>query len=239
MTVASVTRRTERIETIAQVLILILIAGMAGAASFTHVHDWTMRNAPVGTGTWFGWANAVISELTPGAAGIEIRRRKRHNGKTGYPMAVLIAAVVLSLTAQVAEARPGPAGWTAATVPALAFLALTKLILTSTGIPPEPAPEPAQQPAAPIGTLPAITARDTATASAPAEIPTGQLLISARMIAFGYQQETGTPITPGELAIRLDIPPALADSLHTALTSGETNPPQAVTAVNGTARNRP
>ena len=34
--------RTGRTETVAQVLILLLIAGMAGAASFTHVHDWTM-----------------------------------------------------------------------------------------------------------------------------------------------------------------------------------------------------
>ena len=66
--------RTGRTETIAHVLILLLIAGMAGAASFTHVHDWTMRNAPPGTGSWFGWANAVISELTPTAAGLDIRR---------------------------------------------------------------------------------------------------------------------------------------------------------------------
>ena len=49
-------------------LILPLIAGTAGAASFTHVHDWTMRNPPAGTGSWFGWANAIISELTPTAA---------------------------------------------------------------------------------------------------------------------------------------------------------------------------
>ena len=69
--------RTERAESIVQVLILLFVAGMAGAASFTHVHDWTMRNAPAGTGSWFGWANAVITELVPAAAGIEVRRRKR------------------------------------------------------------------------------------------------------------------------------------------------------------------
>src|SRR6516225_10694718 len=89
--------RTSRAETIGQVLILLLIAGMAGAASFTHVHDWTMHNAPPGTGTWFGWANAVISELTPTAAGIDIRRRKRHHQPIGYPITVLIAAAILSL----------------------------------------------------------------------------------------------------------------------------------------------
>ena len=41
--------RPDRTETTVQVLILLLVAAMAGAASFTHVHDWTMRNAPAGT----------------------------------------------------------------------------------------------------------------------------------------------------------------------------------------------
>src|SRR5215472_13040555 len=105
---------------------------MAGAASFTHVHDWTMHNVPAGTGGWFGWANAVISELTPTAAGLEIRRRKRANRPVAYPMTVLIAAAALSLTAQVAQAKHSPTGWLVATVPALAFLALTKLVLSRT-----------------------------------------------------------------------------------------------------------
>jgi hypothetical protein len=124
--------RPERAEAIIQVLILLIIAGMAGAASFTHVHDWTMRNAPPGTGSWFGWANAIISELTPTAAGIEIRRRKRQHRTAAYPMAVLIATAALSLAAQVAQARPSITGWLLAAVPALAFLALTKLIFSRT-----------------------------------------------------------------------------------------------------------
>src|SRR5215475_13516064 len=125
---------------------------MAGAASFTHVHDWTMRNAPPGTGSWFGWANAVISDLTPTAAGIEIRRRKRHHQPIAYPMAVLIAAATLSLSAQVAEAKAGPTGWLISAVPALAFLALSKLVLSRTS--PTPQGEP------------------TSTTSAPAKTPT-------------------------------------------------------------------
>src|SRR6185312_7819290 len=118
-------------ERLVQVLILIFIASMAGAASFTHVHNWTMSNAPRGTGSCFGWANAVISELTPTAAGSEIRRRKRTRQSVRYPMAILIAAAILSLTAQVSEARPTVSGWISSAVPALAFLALTKLVLSS------------------------------------------------------------------------------------------------------------
>ena len=127
--------KSNRAEGIVQVLILILVAGMAGAASFTHVHNWTMDNAPAGTGSWFGWANAVISELTPTAAGIEIRRRRCNDphAPIAYPMAILIAAAVLSLSAQVAEARPTIGGWISSAVPALAFLALTKLVLSRSG----------------------------------------------------------------------------------------------------------
>jgi hypothetical protein len=235
--------RTDRTEGIAQVLILLLIAGMAGAASFTHVHDWTMRSAPPGTGSWFGWANAVISDLTPTAAGIEIRRRKRHHQPISYPMTVLIAAAVLSLAAQVAQARPTIAGWISSAVPALAFLALTKLVLGRTTTTPNGEPRCA------TATIPTATSAPTAgnttptPTAAPAAatptpevlhslqpVPSGQLLISARMTAFNHQQATGQPITASELAERLTIPMALAGALIDHL--GDIRPP--VTAVNGT-----
>ena len=122
--------RTERAESIVQVLILLFVAGMAGAASFTHVHDWTMRNAPHGTGSWFGWANAVITELVPAAAGIEVRRRKRDRRPVTYPMAVLITAAAVSLAAQLSDATHTLGGALAFALPALAFLALTKLALS-------------------------------------------------------------------------------------------------------------
>jgi hypothetical protein len=248
--------KTGRAEGLVQVLILIAIAGMAGAASFTHVHNWTMSNAPHGTGSWFGWANAIISELTPTAAGIEIRRRKRNHQSVRYPMAILIAAAALSLSAQVAEARPTIGGWISAAVPALAFLALTKLILSR---PPAKKEEPA---CAETASKPPVTASTSPAKNAPAPattmtagtssppptpalapdtlrdlrpVPSGQLLMSARMAAFSHQQETGHPITPGELATRMDVPPALAESLLDHLGGTDTPPP--VTAINGTVVN--
>jgi hypothetical protein len=267
--------RTERTETIAQVLILLLIAGMAGAASFTHVHDWTMHNAPPGTGTWFGWANAVISELTPTAAGIEIRRRKRHRHGIAYPMGVLIAAAVLSLAAQVAEARPTIAGWISSAVPALAFLALTKLILGRTtaetgepscamtaskppasaktmtapatvttgtnplagGTGPKTSAPPADSPAPTQAAAPAAPTLTPETLRALQPVPSGQLQISARMTAFAHQQATGQPITPGQLAERLVIPLALAESLLDHL--GGTPPPVTVNGTPVHAEDRP
>ena len=229
--------RPERAEATLQVLILLLIAGMAGAASFTHVHDWTMRNAPPGTGSWFGWANAIISELTPTAAGIEIRRRKRQHRTAAYPMAVLIAAAALSLAAQVAQARPSITGWLLAAVPALAFLALTKLIFSRTPAHPRPPHPPAAPPG--TGTTPGtatgspVTTTVTATASEPGQAddtPASPLLLSARMTAFAHHQATGQTITPDALASHLNIPHTLAGTLLHHI--GGTPPP--VTAINGT-----
>ena len=225
--------RPDRIEAALQVLILLLIAAMAGAASFTHVHDWTMSNTPAGTGSWFGWANAIISELTPAAAGIEIRRRKRQHRPAAYPLAVLIAAAALSLSAQVAQARPSLTGWLLAAVPALAFLALTKLVFSRT---PAQASDP--QPhttAATPDTAPATTADTPAPPTTPApdrleDIPASQLLLSARMAAFAHQQATGQPITPADLAAHLGIPHTLAATLLHHIDGA----PPPVTALNGT-----
>ena len=231
--------RPERIENTVQILILLLIGGMAGAASFTHVHDWTMHNAPAGTGGWFGWANAVISELTPTAAGLEIRRRKRQHRSIAYPMTVLIAAAALSLAAQVAEAQASPTGWLLAAVPALAFLALSKLVLSRTGgqAPAPTTPGEHSAAAATIAPEPGSHTADSLaeqSADPPAELP-AQLLTSARMAAFAHHQATGQPITADGLATHLGIPPTLAGTLlHHLDGTGTPGITPSVTAVNGT-----
>ncbi|MFG1757483.1 DUF2637 domain-containing protein [Micromonospora echinofusca] len=135
----------DRVEGIVLVLIVLTVGGLAGAASFTHVHDWTMANSPAGTGDWFGWANAAISELLPLAALLTIRRRRRTGGPIGYPMFLLVCAVALSLSAQLAVAKPGVSGWLLSAVPALAFLGLSKLVFSAT--PAAPAAVPVDKPA--------------------------------------------------------------------------------------------
>jgi hypothetical protein len=144
--------RRERVEIALLVLILLVVAIFAGAASFTHVKEWTMANSPAGTPAWFGWANAVISELIPAAALLEIRRCRRTGGPVGYPLFLIVAAVALSLSAQLAVAKPGLSGWLLSAVPALAFLGLSKLVLTApVGTPdPEPVPAPPVEVPAPV-----------------------------------------------------------------------------------------
>jgi hypothetical protein len=239
-----------RVEGVVLVLILLTVAGFAGAASFTHVKDWTLANSPAGTGEWFGWANAVISELVPIAALLTIRRRRRTKGPIGYPLFLLIAAAGLSLAAQLAVAKPGPSGWLLSAVPALAFMALVKLVLapapvvredttpavkpaepirvqvaeqvTTEPAPPAaitPAPEPTPTPAAEPAPAaePTVTSAVepepvTAPAPEPVDVPT-HLLPMARFAAVQHEQTTGAPITPAELANRLDIAPAVAGQL--------------------------
>jgi hypothetical protein len=121
----------DRAETVVLAAILTVVAVAAGWASFTHVHDWTMRHAPAGTPDAFGWVNAVISELVPVAAFLTIRRRRRVGAPIGYPLALLIAAASLSLAAQLAVAQPSPSGWLLSAVPALAFMALVKLVFVT------------------------------------------------------------------------------------------------------------
>ncbi|NBE82974.1 DUF2637 domain-containing protein [Micromonospora rubida] len=133
----------DRVEGVVLVLIVLTVGGLAGAASFTHVHDWTMANSPAGTGDWFGWANAAISELLPLAALLTIRRRRRTGGPVGYPLFLLVCAVALSLSAQLAVATPSMSGWLLSAVPALAFLGLSKLIFSAT---PTPAALPVDKP---------------------------------------------------------------------------------------------
>lgn len=140
-------------EGFALVLILFVVAAMAGAASFTHVHDWTMANSPADTPGWFGWANAVISELVPVACALVIRRRRRAGESVGYPFVVLVGAVLLSLAAQLAVAKPGFSGGLLSSVPAIAFMALVKLVLST-----KPPKAPAESPSV---TEPAVTPEPT------------------------------------------------------------------------------
>src|SRR4029079_7380583 len=105
-----------------------------------------MDNSPTGTGDWFGWANAVITELVPTASALVMRRRHRNRQSIWYPMCLMMAAVGTSLWAQLAVANPTPAGYVVSAIPALAFLGLTKLILSAT------------KPAAPATPVPASAA---------------------------------------------------------------------------------
>jgi|GEM_PF-1192556 len=303
-------------------VIVLLVGLMAGAASFSHVHDWTMHNSPAGTGDWFGWANAVITELIPTAALIVIAIRRRNGEGIGYPMFLLVVAVGLSLTAQLAVAQPTVFGWMVSALPALAFFALSKLVFsqarpirqataphepllsvpaaapttpvvtvppaptpapttpaalppapTTPHVPTTPAPIPAPAPtptpavlahrstgrpatpapsaAPPAGTRPArtrpntptptagrpapsttdrhVTASDAAQLTLPVAPP--ELLARAAQVATEYRAQHGTPITAGQLAVRLKVTSEVAAQALAAL--NPENSTSTIPTVNG------
>jgi hypothetical protein len=118
--------RSARVEGVVQVVIMLAIGGAAGAGSFRHVHDVAAAHGQVG---WLAWADAVVLELMSIASGLELRRRKRCHVSVGFPAAVMVAAVALSLSAQVVEAERSVVGWIAAAIPALGFLVMVKIAL--------------------------------------------------------------------------------------------------------------
>ena len=205
----------DRIEGVLLVLILLGIGAVSAAASFTHIHDWTMANSPTGTGDWFGWANAVVSDLVPLGVGLEVRRRRRHHLRIGaYPITVILAAAALSLAGQLAEARPSITGWLLAAVPTLGFLALTKLVISR-----PTAPVPLMQPRAGMATATAPVHGSVHPAIA--ELNSDDLLPGARIIADAYQRATGRSVNRDILADRLHIPLHTAQRLLDALSATE------------------
>jgi hypothetical protein len=132
MTTANTQPKTSRATEALLVIIVLVVGTMAGAASFRHVHDWTLDHSPTGTASWLGWANAVITELVPTAALIVIARRRKSGTPIGYPIFLLIVAVGFSLTAQLAVAEYSTFGWMVSALPSLAFFALSKLVFSAT-----------------------------------------------------------------------------------------------------------
>ncbi|PPA56716.1 hypothetical protein [Micromonospora chalcea] len=175
------------LEAVALVLILLIVAATAGWASFSHVHDWTMRHVPPGTPDAFGWANAVLSDLVPVACLLDIRRRRRHRQPISYPVFLMLAFASFSLAAQLAVADASPSGWLLSALPALAFMALTKLVFTGTATPapapvkPTPAPAPVREPvdAEPVDVPNAPAPVFTPPAPAAAVAPVRSALVSS------------------------------------------------------------
>jgi hypothetical protein len=182
----------ERLQDGTLLLIVLLVGLMAGAASFNHVHDWTLANSPKNTADWFGWANAVISELIPTASLIEIGRRRRTSTSASvrYPMVLLVAAVSVSLTAQLAVAQPSVFGWMVSALPALAFFALSKLVFTATAHRPTDNPVTALTPA----TSPAMSPDTTQVEVRPAAARKTRATSTAKKTAPAKKTPARTPV---------------------------------------------
>ncbi|MEE1749129.1 DUF2637 domain-containing protein [Streptomyces sp. JV184] len=217
-------------------------AVIAGALSFSHLHDLALA---AGQDGWKAWAYPISVDLLLVAAW---RRMRTHTGNR--PAWVwFVIALAASLGANIATAglldldhvpawlRILVAGW-----PALAFLGGTLLAHAPTPVEVPDAPEPvseqptlaAQEPAPdvtverapepeaapelpPVPEPAPVPAVAPAPAPAPAMAVPPALLDHARKIADTHHATTGNRIDPGTLRARLGVPGPLADAITAQL----------------------
>ncbi|MFF9910673.1 DUF2637 domain-containing protein [Streptomyces sp. NPDC013457] len=219
-------------------------AVIAGALSFSHLHDLAQA---AGQDGWKAWAYPVSVDLLLVAAW----RRMRTDGGNRDAWLWFAIALVASLGANVATAgmldmndvppwlRILVAGW-----PALAFLGGTLLAHAHTPDPkheptadhqpvetfesdltveraPDPSPELPPAIADPAEPTPVPAQKEfppEPAASVPAVAVPPALLDHARKIADAHHAQTGAPIDAATLRSRLGVPSALADSIALQLT---------------------
>ncbi|MET7364495.1 DUF2637 domain-containing protein [Streptomyces sp. NPDC005566] len=210
---------------------VLIQAVIAGALSFSHLHDLAEA---AGQNGWKAWAYPISVDLLLVAAW----RRMRTHADNRAAWIWFVIALVASLGANVATAglldlgdvpawlRILVAGW-----PALAFLGGTLLAHTPT------TPEPAAQAPAPLAApdpepasditverapqsapeLPRASAPTPAPVAAPASAVPPALLDHARKIADTHRATTGDRIDAATLRARLGVPASLADAITAQL----------------------
>jgi hypothetical protein len=205
-----------------------VLAGIAGAGSFTHIRDTANEHGQHGP---MAWAIAVCIDLTCVMAARE-RQRDRRPGRTtrriSWPALVLAGGVLLSLAANLAQAEATVWGWLTAATPCAAFLVAVSMlerrstsrrpvrspVLVSSPIrpsfgKPQDEPEDDEPDGAPRqGELVPVPDRPSSS-SAPAE----SLIAYARRVADEHQTREGRPITRDALRARLGVSNQLASDL--------------------------
>jgi len=202
---------------------LTVIAGIAGAASFTHIHDTAADHGQAG---WMAWAIAVCIDLLAVMAAREIQRDMRAGRRCTWPVLVLSIGAVLSLAANLAQAEPSPWGRIVAGTPAGAFLVAISMVerrartthaqlaaRIDTYVPPAGAPEPAPTAAVVTRSRASLDPVPPAADSAGPAVPEA-LVGFARKVAADHLARYGQPIDAAALRSRLGVSRELAEQLH-------------------------
>ncbi|MET9010478.1 DUF2637 domain-containing protein [Streptomyces olivaceoviridis] len=217
---------------------VVVQAVIAGALSFSHLHDLA---AAAGQGGWKAWAYPVSVDLLLVAAWRRMRQQQRAGQVAGSPRLWFLVALAASLGANVATAglldldqvpaslRVVVAGW-----PAVAFFGGTLLAHSPHGpdtsaVPESPTADPSEEQA----TTPAAVDAPTPDAlPAPAPEPTTVepetvpaappgpavalppvLIDRVRALADEHRSATGRPADPDAVRARLGLPPSMTASV--------------------------
>ncbi|MFD5449613.1 DUF2637 domain-containing protein [Streptomyces sp. NPDC127100] len=228
---------------LARVDAVIVQAVIAGALSFSHLHDLA---AAAGQDGWKAWAYPVSVDLLLVAAWRRMRQQQRAGAAAGGPRLWFLVALAASLGANIATAglldldhvpawlRVTVAGW-----PAVAFFGGTLLAhaphtpetptaSASPSTDAEPTPRPAMavvdRPEGdallvlsndPEPELKPTTEREAAPAPPAASTVTlpPALVDRARALAEEHRSTTGRPADPDAVRVRLGLPPAMTPSV--------------------------
>ncbi|KMS87484.1 SpdA protein [Streptomyces regensis] len=221
---------------------VVVQAVIAGALSFSHLHDLA---AAAGQGGWKAWAYPISVDLLLVAAWRRMRQQQRAGQAAGSPRLWFLVALAASLGANVATAglldldhvpaslRVVVTGW-----PAVAFFGGTLLAHTPHGpdpvaVPEAPTTDPSEEQATAPATAPATVdapAPDALPAPAP-EPPTAEpetvpapppgpavalppvLIDRVRALADEHRSATGRPADPDAVRVRLGLPPSMTASV--------------------------
>ncbi|MFD5539604.1 DUF2637 domain-containing protein [Streptomyces sp. NPDC127079] len=202
---------------------VIVQAVIAGALSFSHLHDLA---AATGQGGWKAWAYPVSVDLLLVAAWRRMRQQQRAGQAAGSPRLWFLVALAASLGANVATAglldldhvpaslRVVVAGW-----PAVAFFGGTLLAhaphgeeeATTRAAVDAPAPDVLPAPA------PESTTVEPETVPAPSPGPAVALppvlIDRVRALADEHRSATGRPADPDAVRARLGLPPSMTPSV--------------------------
>jgi amino acid transporter len=124
-----VTGAARRLAAALDLVPVVLLAVIAGAGSFTHICDTAARHGQHGP---MSWAIAVSVDLTCVMAARERQRDKRlaiAARRLSWPVLVLAGGVLLSLSADLAQAQPTAWGQVMAAVPCAAFLVISRRVV--------------------------------------------------------------------------------------------------------------
>ncbi|MEU9833712.1 DUF2637 domain-containing protein [Streptosporangium sp. NPDC048047] len=195
---------------------VVVLAAIAGAGSFTHIHDTATEHGQDG---WMAWAVAVCVDLTCVMAARERQRDaatgRQRSGPVSWPALVLAGGVALSLAANLHQAEASVWGWLVAATPAGAFLiAVSMLERRAAASRPAPAPATVTASAAsiPAPPMPELVPADAEGSGSAAGLPPA-LVTFARRVADEHHAKHGTPITAETLRARLGVSDQLATDL--------------------------
>lgn len=207
---------------------LLVQAAIAGALSFSHLHDIAQAAGQTG---WQAWAYPVSVDLLLVAAWRRLMVARGCGGPQFGPWLWFLVALAASLGANVATAGlldlDHPPAWLRLTVagwPALAFLGGTLLVHRPAAPAPAPEPVPRVEVFADLEDVaevhpPALPAAPPASPAAPVTVPPA-LLDHARRIADQHHRTNGAPITPDVLRTRLGVPQPLGAQIAAHLELG-------------------